>query len=59
MQLEGSMWPLRVVVRGVLGQHPAEVPLVKDQHAVGELGSDGQHEAFGEAVSPSDTAAGS
>ena len=46
------MWPLRVVVRGVLGQHPAEVPLVKDQHAVGELGSDGQHEAFGEAVSP-------
>jgi hypothetical protein len=52
MQLEGSMRPLRVVVRGVLGQHPAEVPLVKDQHAVGELGSDGQHEAFGEAVSP-------
>ena len=46
------MRSLRVVVRGVLGQHPAEVPLAEDQHAVGEFGADGQHEAFGEAVRP-------
>ena len=46
------MWPLHVVVRGVLGQHPAEVPLSEDQHAVGQLGAYGQHEAFGEAVRP-------
>ena len=51
-QLQGSMRPLRVVVRGVLGQHPAEVPLPEDQHPVGDLGPDGQHEAFGEAVRP-------
>ena len=46
------MWPLGVVVRGVLGQHPAEVPLSEDQHPVGQLGADCQHEAFGEAVRP-------
>jgi hypothetical protein len=46
------MWPLCVVVRGVLGEHPAEVALPEDQHSVGELGSGGQHEAFGEAVRP-------
>ena len=46
------MRPLHVVVRGVLGQHPTEVPLAEDQHAVCELGADGQHEAFGEAVRP-------
>ena len=46
------MGPLGVVVRGVLGQHPAEVPLPKDQHAVGDFGADGQHKAFGEAVRP-------
>jgi len=44
------MRPLSVVVRGVLGQHPAEVPFPEDQHAVGEFGADGQDEAFGEAV---------
>ena len=44
--------PLGVVVRGVLGQHPAEVSFPEDQHPVGEFGADGQHEAFGEAVRP-------
>jgi hypothetical protein len=39
-------------VRSVLGKHPAKVPLPEDQHAIGELGADGQHEAFGEAVRP-------
>src|SRR5688500_7284807 len=28
------------------------MPLSEDQHAVGELGSNGRHEAFGEAVRP-------
>jgi hypothetical protein len=28
------------------------VLLAEDQHAVGDFGSDGQHEAFGEAVRP-------
>ena len=46
------MRPLRVVVRGVLGQHPAEVSLPEDQHAVGEFGADGQHKALGETVRP-------
>ena len=44
------MRPLQVVVRGILGQHPAEVPLAEDQHAVGQLGPHCQYEAFGEAV---------
>jgi len=54
-QLEGSMGPLGVVVRGVLGQHPAEVSLAEDQHPVGHFGADGQHEAFGETVRPRTT----
>ena len=35
---------------GVLGKHTAQVLLAEDQHPVGDLGADGQHEAFGEAV---------
>ena len=46
------MLPLSVVVRGVLGQHPAELPLPEDQHPIDHFGADGQHEAFGEAVRP-------
>ena len=49
------MRPPRVVVRGVLGQHPAEVSLAEDQHPVGHFGADGQHEAFGETVRPRTT----
>jgi hypothetical protein len=29
-----------------------QVPLVEDQHAVGEFGSDSAHESFGETVRP-------
>ena len=47
-QLQRSMRPLRVVVHRY-GQAPAEVSFPEDQHPVGDLGSDGQHEAFGEA----------
>jgi hypothetical protein len=46
------MRPLHVVVRGVLGQHLAEVSLAEDQYPVGEFGPEGQHKAFGEAVRP-------
>jgi len=36
---------LSVVVRGVDGQHPPEVSFSEDQHSVGELSGEGQHEA--------------
>jgi hypothetical protein len=39
-------------VGGVHGKHLTEVPLTEDQHPVRDFGSDGQHEAFGEAVRP-------
>jgi hypothetical protein len=41
-----------VVVRGVLAQHATEASLPKDQHAVDQLGPDGQQAAFGESVRP-------
>ena len=34
----------------VLGEHDTQVPLTEDQHAVGEFGSQGADESFGEAV---------
>jgi hypothetical protein len=46
------MQPRRVVVRNVDGKHLAQVSLAEDQHPVGDLGPDGQDEAFGEAVRP-------
>jgi hypothetical protein len=46
------MRPPRVVVHGTQGKHPAEMRLSVDQHPVRELGPDGQHEPFGEAVRP-------
>ena len=46
------MWPRGVVVRDVPGKHLTEVSLAEDQHLVGDLRSDGQDEAFGEAVRP-------
>ena len=45
-----SMWPSTVVVGAVAGEDGPQVPLAEDQYAVGEFGSGGQHEAFGEAV---------
>jgi hypothetical protein len=39
-------------VGGVRGKHVTQVPLTEDQHPVGDLGSDGQDKAFGEAVRP-------
>jgi hypothetical protein len=43
MQLQRSMWSLRVVVRGIQGKHSAQVWFPEDQHPVGEFGADGQH----------------
>ena len=51
-QPQRPMRPRGVVVGGVHGKHLAQVPLAEDQHPVGDLGPDGQHEAFGEAVRP-------
>ena len=41
-----------VVVGGVHSKHLMQVLLAEDQHPVGDLGAEGQHEAFGEAVRP-------
>ena len=46
------MRPLPVVVPRVLGEDAVQVPLTEDQHPIGDLGADGQDEAFGEAVHP-------
>jgi hypothetical protein len=51
-QLQCSMRPMPVVVHRIPGKHAAQVSFPEDQHPVGDLGSDGQHEAFGEAVRP-------
>src|SRR5918994_561913 len=45
-----SMWPPSVVVGAVSSEDGPQVPLAEDQNAVGEFGSDGQDEPFGEAV---------
>src|SRR5919107_4435906 len=47
-----SMWPPAVVVGAVPGEDSLQVPLAEDQDAVGEVGSGGPDEAFGEAVRP-------
>ena len=47
-----SMWPLPVVVGAVPGEDGPQVPFAEDQDAVGEFGSGGQDESFGEAVRP-------
>ncbi len=43
-ELPGPVRAVAVVVPGVLGQHPAEVPFAEDQHPVGQLGAGSQHE---------------
>src|SRR3954471_23895906 len=39
-----------ILLHRVSGERPAQVSLAEDQYSVGDLGADGQHEAFGEAV---------
>jgi hypothetical protein len=49
-KLECSMWPAAVVVGAVPREDASQVPFAEDQDAVGEFGSGGQNESFGEAV---------
>ena len=58
-QLPRSMRPLPVMVQRILREDTAQMSLAEDQHPVGDLGPHRQDEAFGEAVRPVDTAAGS
>jgi hypothetical protein len=46
------VWPPPVVLGAELSEDDPRVSLPEDQDAVGELGSGGQHESFGEAVRP-------
>ncbi len=48
----GAVGSSTVVVPNVVCEHHTQVPLIEDQHAVGEFGSDCPHEPFGEAVRP-------
>jgi hypothetical protein len=48
----GTVQSSTVVVANALGEHHTQVSLTEDQHAVGEFGSEGAHEPFGEAVRP-------
>ena len=41
-----------VVVANVFREHDTQVSLAEDQHAVGEFGSQGADEPFGETVGP-------
>jgi hypothetical protein len=50
--LQRSVWPAAVVVGGVPGKDGPQMSFTEDQDAVGELGSGGEDEAFGEAVRP-------
>ena len=47
-----SMWPPAVVVGAVVAEDGPQVSFAEDQDAVGEFGSNGQDESFGEAVRP-------
>ena len=49
-KLERSVWPSGVVVGAVPREDASQVPFAEDQDAVGEFGSGGPDEAFGEAV---------
>jgi hypothetical protein len=51
----GTVGPSTVVVPNVLCEHHTGVPLTEDQRAVGEFGSEGSHEPFGETVRPGAT----
>jgi hypothetical protein len=50
MKFAGAVGSSTVVVPNVDCEHQTQVPLVEDQHAVGEFGSDSAHEPFGETV---------
>jgi hypothetical protein len=49
---EGAVWPVVVVVLGVMGQHGCGMPLVDDQEAVEEFAADCPDKAFGGRIRP-------
>jgi hypothetical protein len=48
----GTVRSAAVVVPNIFREHCTQVPLVEDQHAVGEFGSDRAYEPFGKTVRP-------
>lgn len=51
-KLARTVRPSTVVVPDVLCEHGPQMPLVEDQHTIGEFGSGCQHEPLGVAVGP-------
>jgi hypothetical protein len=51
-KVTAAVGPSTVVVPNIFREHDTQVPLIADQHAVGEFGSDRTHEPFGETVRP-------
>jgi hypothetical protein len=49
-KIERSVWPAQEVVSRVLGQYHPQVPLPKDQHPVGALGTHGAYPLLRERV---------
>jgi hypothetical protein len=49
---ERAVWPVAVVVLGVLGQHGCGMPLVGDEDSVEEFAADAADETFGDRVGP-------
>ena len=49
-QFAGTVRLPTVVMANVLREHQTQVPLTEDQHTIGEFGSDGADEPFGETV---------
>jgi hypothetical protein len=51
-KVAGAVRSSTVVVPDVLREQHTQVPLAEDQHAIGEFGSEGADEPFGETVRP-------
>ena len=52
MKTAGAVGSVAVVVPNIFSECCPQVPLVDDQHAVGEFGSDRAYEPFDETVGP-------
>ena len=52
VKVAGTMGSSTVVMANIFREYDTQVPLAEDQHAVGEFGSQGAHEPFGETVRP-------
>ena len=52
VKVSGAVGSSTVVVANVSCEHHMQVPLVEDQHSVGEFGPEGAHEPFGDTVPP-------